>query len=104
MIEHLAGKSITDQLEMALQEDKQLWRKTGRRLLVAVEESRLTEVESLLNMYPELVHFQAEEDGWTALHVAAHSGTIDLCEMLLQRGSRVDVKTMYGETVLHAAA
>ena len=34
----------------------------------------------------------SKQDGWTALHIAAQKGSIDLCRVLLDGGANKDAK------------
>ena len=46
----------------------------------------------------------ADEDSWTALHLAAQGGHAEVVQLLLGAGSAVDAQTSAGATVLHIAA
>jgi len=47
---------------------------------------------------------QHSDDGWTALHLAAHFGRVDVVGVLLARGARSDATQNGGFTALHEAA
>ena len=47
---------------------------------------------------------EQDEDGWTALHMAATTASPDVIRALLEKkGARVDAKDRYGRTPLHVA-
>ena len=41
------------------------------------------------------------EDGWTALHVAAKISTVEVVQLLISKGARVDALTKNRQTPLH---
>ena len=45
----------------------------------------------------------AHDNGWTALHEAAHSVQLEMVQFLLARGAAVDARTDKGWTPLHGA-
>ena len=59
--------------------------------------------ESLLYRNPKLIN-EKDEDGNTALHIAAKYGNIEVCKLLLDRGTYVNVTNKKYYTPLHIAA
>ena len=60
----------------------------------------------LLHRCPYTVNWTTsqEDDCWTALHMAAASGSVDCIELLLQHGANIEATTKNGCTLLHIAA
>jgi ankyrin repeat protein len=44
------------------------------------------------------------ENGWTALHGAAYTGADDMAQFLVEKGARMDVKDIFGQTPFSIAA
>ena len=55
--------------------------------------------EELLNQYHELLN-KRDENGNTALHVAASKGNRMLCELLIRKGANLDIQDIFGNTPL----
>src|SRR5574341_693640 len=62
-------------------------------------------MEGILNSYPRYVH-EYREDGWTALHLAAHYGHEAIVKMLLAYGADPNARSNndLANTPIHAAA
>lgn len=62
-------------------------------------------MEGLLNSYPHYVH-EVNDDGWTALHLAAHYGHEAIVKMLLAHGADPNARSQndLANTPIHAAA
>ena len=62
-------------------------------------------VRELVDADPELLR-QRSDDGWTALHLAAHFGRVEVVNLLLARGADVHARSenAMGNCALHAAA
>lgn len=62
-------------------------------------------MEGILNSYPQFVH-EYREDGWTALHLAAHYGQEAIVRMLLAYGADPNARSKndLANTPIHAAA
>jgi uncharacterized protein len=61
-------------------------------------------VRELVDAGSELLR-QRSDDGWTALHLAAHFGRVEVENLLLARGADVDARSdnAMGNCALHAA-
>lgn len=69
----------------------------------------LAQCEKWAEVYEMIDHGQAGVDdynrgGVTALHLAAHHGTVAAIDELVQRGANIDAKTSHGVTALHYEA
>jgi len=61
-------------------------------------------VRFVLTKNPKLLNAE-NEDGWTALHMAAYKGYKDMVEFLLAKGAKVTSREdHFGQTPLHDAA
>lgn len=77
-----------------------------------VKEGNLNKVKSILEKRPDLVNFKQDSyatywvryRGWTALHIAALNGHIDVVEFLVAKGADVNAKNKSNATPLHFAA
>lgn len=47
---------------------------------------------------------QCNSDGWTPLHVASNEGHVDLIELFVQYGSKIDARSRDFRTPLHIAS
>ncbi|KAJ7861556.1 ankyrin repeat-containing domain protein [Mycena olivaceomarginata] len=45
----------------------------------------------------------ADEDGWTALHLASRNGQLEVARLLIERNASIDLATKDGATALHLA-
>ena len=63
----------------------------------------LQKVKFLFNKDKTLLH-ATDSRGFSALHDAAQTGQVDVCEYLLQQGADVDVQTNKGTSSMHLAA
>ncbi|CAK81176.1 unnamed protein product (macronuclear) [Paramecium tetraurelia] len=68
-----------------------------------IEEQKLSELEEVFVNNPNLPINQKLKDGDTFLIVAAHTGNVDIVELLLRKGSAVNLQNNYGDTALHKA-
>jgi len=80
---------------------KDIYDRTPLWLVAAL--NRVGIVEVLLDPKYKVDVNVADQDGYTALHMAARSGYADVVELLLQV-SNVDIKHKDGHTILHMAA
>jgi len=69
----------------------------------AAQKGDAAKVEALLKAHPELI-FSRDNDGKTALHVAAYAGQKDVAALLLANKSEVDAKNNEGDTPIILAA
>ena len=58
--------------------------------------------KNLLQKYNFVIH-SIDDNGWTALHIAARSGDIKLLQYFMENGSNVYSKTKEGSNCLHIA-
>lgn len=68
-------------------------------LSLAIRQRNLAAVRELVNKNPALVKFK-EENGFTALHIAATAGRVDIIEFLLSQGADLEGRTAGGQTPL----
>jgi len=73
-------------------------------LHLASSGGRLDIVRPLLDHKPEADVNAQDEDGWTALHLAAYNGHEQVGRILLNRGAKGDVKNFEGKTPLELAS
>lgn len=69
---------------------------------IAVMEGKTKTLLELISKKQELVHAK-DVNGWTPLHEAARTGSVDALKMLVEKGADVNTKTAYGETALYLA-
>jgi prolyl 4-hydroxylase len=69
---------------------------------LAVQEGRVASLRSIIEEKKELIHAQ-DENGWTPLHEAARSGSVEAVKLLVENGADMNVKTRNGETALYIA-
>ncbi len=69
----------------------------------AVAHGQVAEVEQILQSEPGLLDCE-DLRGWTALHRAAASGSVEMAPLLLDYGALVDARNAQGFTPLHTAA
>lgn len=72
-------------------------------LYVAVSKGRGEIVTQILRINESLVH-QESSKGLTPLHIAAHNGHRETCELLLTKGANVNATSKDGVTPLYIAA
>ncbi|XP_061113843.1 E3 ubiquitin-protein ligase MIB2 isoform X3 [Conger conger] len=72
------------------------------RLVIEAAHGSAAKVRDLLQKYPEKVDIQNQ--GKTALQVAAHQGHMEVVKVLLQANSSIEVKDEDGDTALHYTA
>ena len=77
----------------------------GEELLQAARKNSVEEIRSLLDSDLSLSPNYHNYEGWTALHIAAHRGFLQICEVLLDYGDRTNInaKTCQMQTPLHLA-
>ena len=73
-----------------------------QQMLRAASQNDVTTLSSILRQHPELIHHK-DEDGQSALHLAADKGASQALELLLQAGANVNAADADGITCLHAA-
>ncbi|XP_076451914.1 E3 ubiquitin-protein ligase MIB2-like isoform X2 [Babylonia areolata] len=72
----------------------------GKLLIKAVMENDVAAVRSLLEKDVDLVH--AEEQGVSALHLAANQGNFTIVQMLVDNGAKINKKDSDGDTPILA--
>lgn len=75
---------------------------TGQKLLRASAHNNAEEIKSILKAYPELIRHR-DEDGQSALHLAADKGAADALKVLTELGADANAADGDGITVLQAA-
>lgn len=79
-------------------------RKSNEALWDAAESGNCEKVKDLLNKskqaYPAEINSKGLDD-WTALHMAANSGQLDVVEFLLDSDANIEAKTSMSRTPLH---
>ncbi|CAK91637.1 unnamed protein product (macronuclear) [Paramecium tetraurelia] len=68
-----------------------------------IEEQKLAELEELFANNPNLPINERLKDGNTYLIIAAQTGNVDIVELLLRKGSFVNMQNNDGDTALHKA-
>lgn len=71
-------------------------------LLWAAQSGDLALAEQLLETDPELIKTQ-DSDGYSPLHRACYSDTVEMVDLLLSKGAPVDMRTEEGWAPLHSA-
>ena len=61
-----------------------------------------------INMIKKLIKYgfdvnMQDSDGWALIHYASHSGNLEIVELLLKKGAKVNIKTNSGKTPLKLA-
>lgn len=79
--------------------DKNLW----SPIRTAVRYENLDIVEMLLNANPANIN-KGDQNGETPLHVASRNGSVDIMNLLLERGADIDKPDNDRETPLHSAS
>lgn len=69
----------------------------------ASQQNNTQAIESILSVNPSLVNAK-DTNGWTPLHYAAYSGSINALQTLIKHGADVDAFDRHAQTPLHAAA
>ncbi|KAL8624340.1 hypothetical protein ACOMHN_044771 [Nucella lapillus] len=72
----------------------------NRQMIRAVIENDLPAVKSLLEQDKDLI--QAEEQGVSALHLAANQGHLQVVQLLVDNGAKIDLKDSDGDTPILA--
>jgi Ankyrin repeat len=75
---------------------------THRELLRAVLRADVRRLRGYMEANPAFLN-EADENGWTVLHLAARSGNVAVTETLLSGGSNVHLVTLGGQTALDIA-
>ena len=73
------------------------------RLFRALREEDAPEIERLVRLHREAPTWTLDEEGNTALHLAARQGSVRLVEYLLRKGADLSARNRAGLTALHAA-
>ena len=68
----------------------------------AVQDHKTKELSIILSEKAHLVNAK-DENGWTPLHEAARTGSVDAFQILIEKGADVNAKTEYGESPLYLA-
>ena len=66
--------------------------------------SNLERLQTLIDEKKVDINLPNEENYWTALHLATSNGKVDVVNLLLRNGAKVNAKTKDGMTALHIAA
>ena len=98
-----AHKSIRPLKTCILEIVTELWSKKVTPLLAALLHQDFEIVKRLLEWKPEDVNSILIDDGSTPLHIAAHIGSEDICNYLLQNGANVNTVGKDGFTPLFYA-
>ena len=61
-------------------------------------------VELIPYQITEWVNAVTKKDQFTALHYASFRGSIEVCDLLIERGADYKMKNIYGLNVMHIAA
>lgn len=72
-----------------------------------IEAAKDGDVEKVKNFITAGACINAYNEGWTALHWAANNGHIEVCQQLIEKGARIEAKTIIvanGMTALNIAA
>uniref|UniRef100_A0A0N5A987 ANK_REP_REGION domain-containing protein n=1 Tax=Syphacia muris TaxID=451379 RepID=A0A0N5A987_9BILA len=72
------------------------------QLLTAAENNNVPQMKSILSLQPTLIK-ASDADGYTALHRAAYSNSVDCVNFLISAGASLDARTKDGWTPLHSA-
>jgi len=68
----------------------------------AVQDGDIRELSTLLSKLAHLVDAK-DENGWTPIHEAARTGSVDAVKLLVHNGADMDALTAYGQSPLHLA-
>ncbi len=71
-------------------------------LVYAIEKDDIEFAKNILVSYPDIVH-STDGDGWYPIHHCANSGTRQMLDLLIEKGSDIDARTEYSYTPLHIA-
>ncbi|XP_078454747.1 E3 ubiquitin-protein ligase MIB2-like isoform X5 [Lampetra planeri] len=72
------------------------------QLISEAAQGNVGNVQKLVQLFPGQIN--AQQEGRTALHVAAHQGHIDVAQALLKAGASTEIGDDKGNTALHYAA
>ncbi|KAM3139950.1 hypothetical protein pb186bvf_007981 [Paramecium bursaria] len=87
-----------------LQEDERRRSQTvSQQLSILIKESKFSELLEFLNNNPNIFINERCDDGNTYLIIAAQTGDCDIVEILLHKGSQVNLTNYQGESALHKA-
>uniref|UniRef100_S4RTC7 RING-type E3 ubiquitin transferase n=1 Tax=Petromyzon marinus TaxID=7757 RepID=S4RTC7_PETMA len=73
-----------------------------KQLISEAAQGNVGNVQKLVQLFPGQIN--AQQEGRTALHVAAHQGHIDVARALLKAGASTEIGDDKGNTALHYAA
>jgi hypothetical protein len=73
-------------------------------ILDAVIAGNLDKVRQILLVKPLVVMTRTSHHEWTMLHMAASGGNINMVQLLVDKGAKVNAQNTYGKTPLHYAA
>mmetsp|Transcript_22427 Transcript_22427/g.28300 ORF Transcript_22427/g.28300 Transcript_22427/m.28300 type:complete len:455 (-) Transcript_22427:139-1503(-) len=68
----------------------------------AVQEGNIKQLSKIISEKAYLVHAK-DENGWTPMHEAARTGSVDAVKLLVENGADVNALTEYGQSPLHLA-
>ncbi|XP_064609567.1 uncharacterized protein LOC135473625 isoform X2 [Liolophura sinensis] len=76
---------------------------SGETLHEAAKAGKLTIVTEIIQSHPDKIN-ELNEVGWTALHVAASEGQLEVAQWLGQNGAELNKETPTGYSAIHLAA
>mmetsp|Transcript_9611 Transcript_9611/g.29252 ORF Transcript_9611/g.29252 Transcript_9611/m.29252 type:complete len:133 (+) Transcript_9611:1657-2055(+) len=70
----------------------------------AVKTSNIASLKELLSKGCDPTAHHDEMTGDTALHLASNKGRLDMVQLMIEHGAKLDVQNKLGQTALHCAA
>ena len=74
-----------------------------KKLFYAINECKFDEMSSILKRYPQYVNMR-NSHGLPPLYVAAQTGSVEACRLLLDLGADINYPNKFGHSPLHRAA
>ena len=97
---HANSSSASNEKKRQIELLRQIWMATEKDDLMTCLKILKKETSQLSHA---LIN-QCNSDGWTPLHVAANEGHVDLIELFVEYGSKLDARSRNFRTPLHIAA
>jgi ankyrin repeat protein/Flp pilus assembly protein TadD len=89
-------------LDLAIRENQTHLYHLLKPLHIAVQQGNLSQIRSLINQRAEAINSR-DDNGQTPLHLAVISGSIEICQYLIDKGAHLNTKDFDGHTPLEKA-